>query len=610
MLERLDSLLAEGALGDLDVHFARLMARLAGDDSPELVLAACLASHGAGNGHVCVDLREAASQTVLDAASPVVAPPLGPWLERLRGSLAVGVPGEHKPLVLDPVGRLYLYRYWAYEQHLAKDLSARAEARVDDVDEAVLRAGLGRLFPPAGGGADWQKVAAALAVLRRLCVISGGPGTGKTTTVTRILALLAEQSPGQPPRIALAAPTGKAAARVQEAVRLARQRLDVTAPILEAIPAQASTLHRLLGARPDSVHFRHHRDNPLPLDVLVVDEASMVDLALMAKLVDALPPRARLILLGDKDQLASVEAGSVLGDICGTAPGPRDVLRRRLQAVTGDDLPPPSAADSAMADAVVLLRHSYRFGSAGGIGELAGAVNAGEGGAVLRVLDEGRHPDLAWLPITRAVEPGERMRDAVREGFGPYLARIRAGAPPAEVLEGFGQFRILCALRRGPFGVEFLNERVTEAVYEYLPSRGHGPWYPGRPVMVTRNDYHLRLYNGDVGVALPDPVHGGAFRVFFESAEGPPRSFAPGRLPPHETVFAMTVHKSQGSEFERVLLVLPGEPSPVLTRELIYTGITRARQHLTLWGNRAVLSAAVARRTHRASGLGEALWGE
>lgn len=333
-----------GMLTNLDWHFARFMERLAGDNAPGLALAAALASHATGQGDICVNLRQWAQRwkimaTNMETPPLFTLPPAGEWLDALRASSVVGQPGERHPLVLDRRGRLYLYRYWEYEQRLARDLLRRAREAPPSVDETQLRADLNRLFPrhPALTGPDWQKVAAVVATLKRVCVISGGPGTGKTSTVLRILTLLTGQAE-RPLRIALAAPTGKAAARMQESIRAAKPGLGLTAEQAAQIPEEASTLHRLLGSRPDSVYFRYNSDNPLPLDVLVVDEVSMVGLALLAKTVDALLPSTRLILLGDKDQLASVEAGSVLGDLCTGAgrfsriPKPADGTDRRSAA--------------------------------------------------------------------------------------------------------------------------------------------------------------------------------------------------------------------------------------------------------------------------------------
>jgi exodeoxyribonuclease V alpha subunit len=616
MLERLAALRAAGLLADLDVQFARLMARLAGSDAPELTLAACLASRATAAGHVCVDLASLAGGVVLPEAGeeapadvpPVVAPSLEAWTAALRATTVVGAPGERRPLVLDACGRLYLHRYWAYEHALAEDLRGRAAA-AEAVDEQRLRADLAALFGPAAGDeVDWQRIAAALAVLRRLCVISGGPGTGKTSIVVRILALLAAQAGGRL-RAGLAAPTGKAAARLAEAVRTAKRRLALDPVVAAAIPEEAATIHRLLGPRPGSVSFRHDRANPLPLDVLVVDEASMVDLALMAKLVAALPPEARLVVLGDRDQLASVEAGAVLGDLCGPAPGFSETVAHRLTAVTDVPVPVAAGRPSALGDSIVLLGRSWRFGAESGIGRLAAAINRGDAAGALAVLADGRFPDVAWRPIAAGGDLRPELEERVLAGFEPYLAEISAGADPAAALRAFAAFRVLCAHRVGPAGAETLNRRLEARLRARGWGSGRSPWYPGRPVLVTENDYQLRLFNGDVGIALADPAADGALRVWFEAADGVLRRVPPVRLPAHEPAWAMTVHKSQGSEFDAVLLVLPAEPSRVMTRELLYTAVTRARRRVEVWGAAEQLRAAVERPLVRSSGLRDALWG-
>ena len=523
----------------------------------------------------------------------------------------VGQEGEYRPLVLDSAGRLYLYRYWWYECTIADDLRARADGRATGVDSTSLRAGLRRLFPTAAAGeTNWQKVAAAVAVLRRLCVLSGGPGTGKTTTVTRILSLLIEQTPAKPPRIALAAPTGKAAARLQESVAAAKQRLAIEPAVRAAIPGTASTLHRLLGVRGDSVRFRHHRENPLALDVLVVDEASMVDVALMAKLLAALPPAARLILLGDKDQLASVEAGAVLGDVCGEATGFSSSFRERLRAVLEEPLPSGSGRCPPIGNAIVLLRKSFRFGADSGIGALAEAVKAGEAEHARSLLQGGRFRDIAWRPLGEGARLDIGIEERIRAGFATYLEQLLGSAEPQAILAAFNHFRVLCAHRRGPLGVNNLNVLIEERLRRWVPIDTRQTWYPGRPVMVNSNDYQLGLFNGDVGIALRDPRANGAVRVFFETPEGGLRRFPPVRLPPHQTVFAMTVHKAQGSEFDEVLVVLPEALSPVLTRELVYTAITRARSRIELWADDAVFVGAVTQSVQRSSGLRERLWGD
>lgn len=584
---------------------------------PQLLLAAALASHATGEGHVCIDLRAIAGGAVLETPDrpALSAPPLEPWLAALRRSPVVGEPGDFRPLVLDGAGRLYLHRYWDYEREVAEALLERAGAEADGIDETALRAGLDRLFAEAPEVApDWQRIAAAVAALKRLCVISGGPGTGKTSTVIRILALLLEQAGDRPCHIALAAPTGKAAARMQEAIRRAREALAVDEGIRARIPDRAATLHRLLGARPDSVYFRHDRRNPLPADVVVVDEASMVDLALMAKLMRALRPEARLILLGDKDQLASVEAGAVLGDICGGPGGFSAPFRARLESLTGRRLnsgeegPPAAGEGGPLADSIVLLRHSYRFGADSGIGRLAGAVVAGDAARAGELLRAGVYPDIVWSPLQDPTLFGQAAAGRLVEGFGSYLRLLAEGAKPEAVFQAFNRFRILCPHRAGAAGVSTLNPLVAAILDRAGLLEARHLWYPGRPVMITRNHYELHLFNGDLGIAMPDPEAGGALRVFFEAEEGGLRRYSPARLPEHETCYALTVHKSQGSEFDEVLLLLPAALSPVLTRELLYTALTRARSRVEIWGPDAVVREATARATRRSSGLRDTLW--
>ncbi len=610
VVAQLAALRDAGHLTDLDVHLADLLARLSGGEVPELSLAAALVSHRTGEGHVCADLTAAAGRPLVDAAADApVAPDLASWTAALRATPVVGTAEDDTPLVLDAAGRLYLRRYWAYERTLADDLAARAVAQPADVDEARLRAAAATVLPraPGAAGTDWQRVAAVTAVLRRLCVISGGPGTGKTSTVVRLLGLLAAAARA-PSRVVLAAPTGKAAARLQAAVRAGRAALPLPDDLQSAIPDQASTVHRLLGARLDSPAVSHDARNPLAADLVVVDEASMVDLALMAKLVRALRPEARLVLLGDKDQLASVEAGAVLGDVCGPAPGFSPEFAARVARVTGESLPPDAGGGaSALRDAVVLLRDSRRFPASSGIARLAGAVNRGDAEGALAVLAAG-HDDVGWRPLGTGGWRNAFVATAV-EGFAPYLERVRAGAAAEAVFAAFAGFRVLCAHRQGAAGVERVNRLLEDALATHRLIRPRGPWYPGRPVMVTRNDYALRIFNGDVGIVHPDPDAPGGVQVVFEGPDGSPRPVAPARLPSHETVFAMTVHKSQGSEFDRVLLLLPPEPSRVVTRELLYTAITRARTRVDVWASEAALRAAVARRIERSSGLRDALWG-
>ncbi len=597
---------AQGELRAVDLHFARRMEALAGGDAPDLLLAAALVSHQVGKGDVCLDLEQCREFPLLHGdggtgGSRVLAPEVR--IDALGACSVVGKPGGRTPLILDRHGRLYLERYWWFERQVADALRARARSSPPVVDRDRLRAGLGRLFPRTGG-IDWQRVAAAVAVLQHLCLISGGPGTGKTRTVTAILALLVEQAEGVPLRMALAAPTGKAATRLSESIRTAKAGLSVTEQTLDRIPEEVVTLHRLLGYRPGRATPRHGADNPLHLEVLVVDEASMVDLPLMARLLAALPDCARLILLGDKDQLASVEAGRVLGDLCGRgrATGYSPGLCAEIAAVAGDRLVPATAPGPDLSDRILVLRESWRFGKDSGIGALAGAVNRGDADASLKILADDRYPDIG-LEAPRL----QVLADLIKQRLVPVLRRVLTSPDPQAALPALERVRVLCALRSGPQGVARLNERLAQALEAAGLIRRDGEFYAGRPIMLTANDHALRLYNGDVGLVLADPGSGSALRVFFATAEGI-RRILPSRLPAHETVYAMTVHKSQGSEFDEVLLVLPETGSRALTRELIYTGITRARKRVRLLATEERLRAAIARPLVRASGLYDALW--
>ncbi|MBA1261855.1 exodeoxyribonuclease V subunit alpha [Stutzerimonas stutzeri] len=584
--------LAELPLGALERAFVASLQRL-DPEAPEAVLiAAALCCEALGRGDVCVPLaRFAGRRPWPDSESSL--PPLDIWRKQLQGSPLVGGPGDYAPLILD-AERLYLARYQAYEQQLAEQLLARA-ADKPEVDETQLGDSLARLFAFNQQSPDWQRLAAAQAVRRRLAVISGGPGTGKTTTVVRLLAALLEQPGSERLAIGLAAPTGKAAARMAEAIRSAKAGLPVSDAIKAVLPDEARTLHRLLGSRGDSPRVRHDAANPLPLDVLVVDEASMVDLALMAKLVAALPPKARLILLGDKDQLAAVEAGAVFAELC-EGRGFDAQAALDLQRITGQSVP-LEAPRSRLGDAVVLLTHSHRFAGDSGIGELARRINDGDAKGTVKLLQENR-PDLAWNPAPNATVLVERLE----QGYAPYLQAARQ-AYPASAFAAFNGFRALTAQREGAFGVTGLNEALETRLKRRLGVAPRERWYPGRAVMVRQNDYALGLFNGDIGLCL---MSAQGLRVYFEGDEGY-RGFAPARLPSHDSAFAMTVHKSQGSEFDEVLLALPEQPGPLLTRSLFYTGITRARDKVEIWALPARIAEAVTTRAERAAGLAQRL---
>jgi exodeoxyribonuclease V alpha subunit len=607
--EEFDLLHNSGLFTELDLQFARFISRLSGADSLPIFLAAALVSRSRREGHICLDLSSLSGKPLTDgAATGLTCPEWPAWRKTLENNPAVGRPGDYRPLILDGM-HLYLYRYWNYEKRLAASLRARGSSGGATVDESLLKDSLRRLFPGDDPKeTDWQKVAAYASVVKNFCVISGGPGTGKTFAVAKILALLLEQSKTRHLRIALAAPTGKAAARLKEAIQNAKEKLACPEEIKAAIPEEASTIHRLLRSIPGSPYFQHNEKNPLPADVVVVDEASMVDLALLSKLAAAVPTSARLILLGDKDQLASVEAGAVLGDICDTGHIHNFSTQfcRDLKTIAGEEVEasPDGRDELAMQDCIVQLKKSYRFGEDSGIGAASQAVNDGDSGLALGLLKSGGYKDIQWQELPRPEALSRALRKDIIAGFSPYLKATE----PEKAFDLFNRFRILCALREGPFGVYTLNLLAEQVLRKEGLIKQEGRWYFGRPLIITRNDYNLKLFNGDVGIILPDSESSREPRAYFPSEEGTIRKFPPLRLPEHETVYAVTVHKSQGSEFNNVLLLLPDAEAPVLTRELIYTGITRAREKVTVWAKEEVFRTAISRRIERTSGLRDALW--
>jgi len=616
----LDQLYQQQYLSALDFHFARFIEGLAGDGGHDVSLAAALVSRWRGEGHICMDLSMTAGKILLSGSDDSIrCPELAPWLQTLSKSPVVGRPGEWKPLVLAGT-RLYLYRYWEYENKLATILKQRMESKLPAFDEERLRENLDRLFPPPVSDGetdkrqgtdirtDWQKVAAFTAFAKSFSVISGGPGTGKTFTVAKILALLIEQNGGKPLRIALTAPTGKAAARMQEAIQEAKSALPCPEAVKAALPGEASTIHRLLGSVPHAPQPRYHEDNPLPIDVVVVDEGSMIDLALLSRLVQAVPDSARLILLGDKDQLASVEAGAVFGDIChtGRRPAYSETFAATCRHVTGESITvqEPGRSIPPAADCHVELYRNYRFHGESGIAAASRAVNDGDGLVALNLLKTASAGDARWQPLPPPGALYNSLEDALTDAFAGYLSTT----DPKDVFGRFNMLRILCVLRDGPYGIGHVNGLVEEILHRHKIICQDTPWYFGRPILITRNDYTARLYNGDIGIVLPDPDGYNEPRGFFPTPEGTFRKILPSRLESYETVFAMTVHKSQGSEFDRILCLLPDRDLPLLTRELIYTAITRARQDVTIWGKEDVFLKAVSRCIERSSGLRDALW--
>lgn len=596
-------------LRSLDRHFGEFISRIAGDKSPILKLVASLASNSVGKNNICLNLSSLASKEIQIDGIIQKFPSLKELKTCLEGLTVVGAPGDYCPLILDSNSRLYFQRYWKYEQDLADVILEKASFAQPYFDEALLADGLRRLFQTSGkDGCNWQKVAAATAIRKKFCVISGGPGTGKTSTVVKIIALLLEQSNGRQFQIALAAPTGKAAARLNESIRFMKDKLDCTNEIKDCIPEEVCTIHRLLGSKRNSSKFNFSHENQLPFDVVIVDEASMIALPLMAMLVVALKKESQLILLGDKDQLASVEAGSVLGDICGGegqepfTPEFCDYVAR----VSGEKIPAvlPETQLPPLANSLIVLKTNYRFSAVSGIGALGIAINSGDGNVALSQFSDASCPNVNWYDVPTPDRLKKELTKNILEGFSTYLM----AKSPIEALKAFDGFRVLCSLRKGFYGIAAVNSYIEEILSENSLINTNSECYHGRPVMIIENNYDMQLYNGDIGIVFVDPLLGGTPRVYFPASDGSLRSLSPSRLPIHETVYAMTIHKSQGSEFERILMLLPSTDTDILTRELIYTGITRAKSAVEVWGSKEVFVNAVSRRVERESGLKEILW--
>lgn len=650
-----------GWMRPLESRFVAFLSDLEPDADGRVLLAAGLASHALAQGHVCLDIpalvQEPARWLGLppDDADRRLADDIDEaewqsaqgffrdeltdldaddWVKTLSTSRLVGAGEGNTPLVLED-GRLYLRRNWAAGREVLQALSQRGQPLSLPIDQPALRGLFDQLFSSsdsdqnAASGPDWQKLACAVALRYGFAIITGGPGTGKTWTMVKLLALLqaVNQAGGseRPLRVMLAAPTGKASARMTESVRANWQSLPEAFQREEWRPEEARTLHRLLGSRPGSRHFRHQRHNPVQADVVIIDEASMIDLQMMQALMRGLDPHTRLVLLGDKDQLSSVEPGAVFGDLCQGAErtGFDLELADWLEAVSGEQVERAVAAEtSPLAGQTVMLRQARRFNA--DIAALAVAVNAGEGERAAELLDQ-RAPVLTHLQPASADDA--KLRELfIDQGYARYLKQLQqadwlaseapiaiseAAAQPEKLeawaraaLEAFGRFQILTGTRGGDWGVDETNRRIRRCLAEDGLVDANGSWFHGRPVMISRNDYRTGLMNGDVGLCLAWPQADGRcrLRVVFQKADGHLHHYATTRISDCETAFAMTVHKSQGSEFNHSVLVLPERHSRVLARELIYTGLTRARDQFTLVApNPTVLTEAIAQRTERSA---------
>lgn len=597
-------------------RFAGFIRRLAGNEPDDIFAVARFLAARSLEGHVCISLRQLSDSMFdnrVNGEAIRVPSDAEKWRVLLQSSPVVGGPGDFRPMILDE-DRVYLHRFWKFEETVADAITSRAEKVTGGLSFDSLGALLERIFPGEDADTDWRRVAAYIAATRRFCAIAGGPGTGKTTTVAGIVALLAMLCECPPLRVVITAPTGKAAARLQQVISSRISQLTDR----EHQPAvSGGTIHRLLGARPGARRPRHHEQNPLQADLLVVDEASMADLPLAAMLVSALPPGCRLILLGDHNQLASVQAGSLYGDVCS---GPKELsgfssgFREELVSLSVTSVADINIIESppAIADCTVELRKVYRFNRH--IAALSNRIRSGDVEAVCSGLDKQDAPHVTWTkPASESPLTGQLELD-IREGWDAYL---RAESIE-EMFEAFGNFRVLCGVRSGPFGVDSLNRAIERllGLTEHAGPR-HGR-YHRRPVIITQNDYNLGLYNGDTGIMATGHRGTGStdgVAAWFPAPScehgntGTFRAISPVRLPSHETAFATTVHKSQGSEFGSVLLLLPNIDNPVLTRELVYTAVTRARDRVHICSTEEVLRAALGRATERKSGLGKKLRG-
>ncbi|WP_368868682.1 exodeoxyribonuclease V subunit alpha [Proteus penneri] len=630
MIKLLEQAITQNLLRPLDLRFAQMLVE---DENPILLFVFAYLSAQTGAGHVCLPLNIIQKDQLFDGRQKEFAleiwqkmgkPSAKKIVEELTHCHCVNQSRDDPsfPIILDNE-YLYLQRMWSYEEKVAQFF--RREQAIVDIDENELIKVLNQLFPATKENQEtnWQKVAASVAITSPISIISGGPGTGKTTTVAKILAAFVMLTSNEKPIIQLAAPTGKAAARLTESLGNALAQLNLSEEENKWMPKQAQTIHRLLGAQPESQQVRYHKDNPLQLDILVVDEASMVDLPMMARLIDALPLKCHVIFLGDKDQLASVEAGAVLGDICrfsedGFSQKRFDQINHLTQGElvkSTDTIPVSQTPVSVVSDSLCLLRKSYRFGEDSGIGQLAFAVNKGQTKTAITLLKKAEispqqleivlePQDVSFIALESKESYLLMIQDAVN-AYREYLTLVSQKASPDIILNAFNQYRLLCARREGPFGVSGLNDRIEMLLHRQRlirrPTNSYQSDYIGRPIMIQRNDSTLGLFNGDIGIMLNNDE--GEMKAFFQLPDGKLKAIQPSRLPQHETAYVMTVHKSQGSEFTHTALVLPDKFSPVVSRELLYTALTRAKKKLSLYASESMVRMAIQTRIQRQSGL-------
>ena len=574
------SLLRQADYSELAYQFAKYIERQDNNSDALIVLTAALLSEAVSKGHVCLNLVRVGELGM--GLDEILPDSVALWVTKLRESHLVGKAGDLTPLVLTDSGLLYLYRYWQAEHQVAVLIRERLKS-VALQDETLLKQYIAN-WTSSQPELDWQKVAVLMALTRQFCVISGGPGTGKTTIVIRLLEAFSNQD--KTLRVALAAPTGKAAARMQQAIAMVRQdssKEDVL----------AKTVHRLLGITPNNEQGKYNAENPLAVDVLIVDEASMIDILLMSKILKALPKTARLILLGDSKQLASVDSGAVLADLCRAYAGFSECFAEGVLRLTGQALPSVKAT-SLMADTVVILKHSYRFDKQSEIGQLAQSVQAGDSDKFINVLM--RTGDTIWWQ--KKMDKATIVKRVMKLYF-TFFEAIKTQQDPLTCMQLFEKTQVLCALNNGAESVDSVNSLIERALAKQS-WRTHQGFYHGRPIMVMKNDYSQGLFNGDTGLVMNND-QGVLAACFLDNRML--RWVPLNRLPAHETAYAMTVHKSQGSEFEEVCIILPEQATALLTRELLYTAMTRAKVKISLIATESILIQAVTSQQDREMGL-------
>ncbi len=576
-------------ISDLEVEFARTLLRVSPDLSPTVLVTAVICLFHQANGNICVFLdRIHQDKRIADLLKllPNHETQLESLQDELRASSVVGSPGEFKPLILEE-NRLYIQRYWKYENELVAWIKERASRKSSNLTKEIVEVIQEQFKANKPDETDWQKVAVFLSVLKDFLIISGGPGTGKTFTVRKIIEAV-QVADTIPKRIALAAPTGKAAQRLSESFQNG-----------SSTELKANTIHKLLGARMDG-SFAYGKNRKLPYDVVIVDEASMLDIRLWIQLIRALSDQTKLIVLGDKDQLSSVEAGAVLGDIC---EGAENVFSKALVETLSQcqvAIDAKETAEESLNDCIVLLTKSYRFGASSGLKLLSEAINTENPALAIDILTNSEINDVHWL------EPNHNTVPSIIRKYCVKVFSDNAKENPIQQFKAYANSQILCAIRKGDFGIERVNREAEEKIKIKAAIPRSREWFNGRFVLFTKNDAFLKVQNGETGIFLTGANSEG--KVMVEGNEE--RQFSVSRVKEYQPAYAITVHKSQGSEFKNVVLLLPEEHNPVITKELLYTAVTRARQNLLVVGSRAVVEQAILQRISRNSGLVAKLWGK